>query len=313
MCYVYTRSQINRMQGLLFWAGLLVLLTGLVWLAVVLVTQGVEQAGTWASVLSTGLTLTGALSTLATWWWRRVAAGQLAGGQRPSEATNKAECTAPSNATGDPAEETTSQRGPPVEKDESPPSLHVSSVWRRRALAIAGGVLVLAVALIIGVFLGEEAVPSTVGRAAPGAPGIRPGAGSIAPDQERRHGPLVLVPGQVADLDSRAPNWGVQLAPGSAEADIEFGLADHALHGAHRASIAILPPGSIGTLTECANEQNYGVTLATANIRPGQLVCDITGDNRVPLLRIVDVQHDATAIPDQITFDAAVRVQPHKS
>lgn len=69
------------MQGLLSWAGLLVLLAGLVWLAVVLDTQGVDWASAWASVLSTGLTITGALITLATWWWRRPAAGQLAGGQ----------------------------------------------------------------------------------------------------------------------------------------------------------------------------------------------------------------------------------------
>ncbi|MBV9729735.1 MAG: hypothetical protein JO309_10115 [Pseudonocardiales bacterium] len=310
---MHTRWQVNRMLGLLFWVGLLVLLAGLVWLAVVLFTQGVEQAGTWASVLSTGLAITGALITLATWWWRRVATRQFAGGQRPSEATNKAERTAPSNETGELAEETTSQRGLPVEQAEGSPGLQLSSV-RRRALAIAGGVLVLAVVLISGVFLGREVVPSTVGQAVFGPPGpSRPGVGGIAPEQERRHGPLVLVPGRVADLDSLASDWGIQLAPGPAEADIEFGLADHALHGAQHASIAILPPGSIGTLTECAHEQNYGVTLAAANIRPGQLVCDITGENRVALLRIVDVQYDATAIPDQVTFDAAVRVQPHKS
>jgi fucose permease len=60
--------------------GLLVLLGGLLWLAVVLATQGVERAGSWASVLGVGAAITGAVITLVTaWLQQRPAVSELAG------------------------------------------------------------------------------------------------------------------------------------------------------------------------------------------------------------------------------------------
>ncbi len=85
------------------------------------------------------------------------------------------------------------------------------------------------------------------------------------------------------------------------------------MHGNQNADIAVLPRGSIGTFRECALEQDYGVTLTASRIRPGQLVCNITSQNRVALLRIIDVQHTTDGTPDQITFDVVVWVSPHKS
>jgi len=153
-------------------------------------------------------------------------------------------------------------------------------------------------------------LPATASAAS--APGAPPRA-SVLPEPERRHGPMVVAPGQVADLDAMAPGWAITTAPGSAADDIWFSITDHALHGNRNADIAILPAGRIGTFDDCALEQNYGVDLAAPRIRPGQLVCDITSQQRVALLRIVDVQYTADRTPDQITFDVVVWVRLHKS
>lgn len=63
------------MLGLAFGGGLLVLLAGLVWLAVVLRTRGVDRANTWAGVVGVDLALAVALVNLVTWWlrWRAAA------------------------------------------------------------------------------------------------------------------------------------------------------------------------------------------------------------------------------------------------
>jgi len=139
------------------------------------------------------------------------------------------------------------------------------------------------------------------------------GAAPVPADPERRHGPLVIAPGEVADLDSLAPDWGIREAPGPAGADLWFGVTDHALHGDRDANIAVLPTGSTGTLTECGRDQDYGVTMAAGDIRPGRFVCDLTDQNRIALLRITDVRYAADGAPDQITFDAGVRVQLHQN
>jgi hypothetical protein len=135
----------------------------------------------------------------------------------------------------------------------------------------------------------------------------------LTPEPERRSGLLVLLPGEVADLDSTAADWGVVKAPGNELDDVWFSDTDYGLHGNRNADIAILPAGSVGTFDECALEQNYGVTLDPAHIRPGQLVCNITSDNRVALLRIVDVQYTQRGTPDQITFEVVVWVKLHKT
>jgi len=77
--HVHTRGWGDRGLDLAFGAGLLGLLAGLVSLTVVLVTLGVERAGTWASVLGTSLALAGALVALVTRWW-----GQRAAARQPA-------------------------------------------------------------------------------------------------------------------------------------------------------------------------------------------------------------------------------------
>lgn len=56
----------DRVVRLVRVAGLLVLLGGLVWLTVVLIIQGVDRAGSWASVLGVGVAIVGMLVTLMT-------------------------------------------------------------------------------------------------------------------------------------------------------------------------------------------------------------------------------------------------------
>jgi hypothetical protein len=74
-----THRRGDHTLGLAFWVGLLALLGGAVLLLIVLGTQGVDRAATWASVLGTGLAITGALVTLVTWRLRqRAAAGRPA-------------------------------------------------------------------------------------------------------------------------------------------------------------------------------------------------------------------------------------------
>lgn len=134
-----------------------------------------------------------------------------------------------------------------------------------------------------------------------------------AAQPERRSGRLTLLPDQVADLDSTAPDWGVRRSPGNADDDVWFGDEDHAFHGVRNADIAVLPPGSAGSFDECALEQDYGVTLSAQDIRPGRLVCDITSGNLVALLRVTNVQDDAHGLPDEITFQVTVWRTPHRT
>ena len=204
-------------------------------------------------------------------------------------------------------------------QDQQAPEPHVGTRRRRpRRLAIAAAAAAAMAVLTAGIFL----MPAQR-HPAPRPPATLPSASATAGNSqpadlvpERRHGLLVLAPGQVADLDtpaSRAPGWGIADAPGSADDDIWFSSTDHALHGNQNANIAVLPAGSAATHSDCALEQDYGVTLDASRIRPGQLVCDITSDNRVALLRVTDVRRTANGTPDQVTFDVTVWVPPHKT
>jgi hypothetical protein len=189
---------------------------------------------------------------------------------------------------------------------------------RPRRLAIAVAAAAAVPTLTAGILL----VPGPR-HPAPHPPATLPSTSAAAGSSQpadlvpvRRQGLLVLAPGQVADLDtpaSRAPGWGIVNEPGSAADDIWFSSTDHALHGNQNANIAVLPAGSAATHSACALEQDYGVTLDAPRIRPGQLVCDITSDNRVALLRITGVRHAANGTPDQVTFTVTVWVPPHKT
>ncbi|MGH3427042.1 MAG: APC family permease, partial [Mycobacteriales bacterium] len=80
----------NRVLSLAFGAGLLALLVGLVLLAVVLCTKDLPQAAAWSSVLSTGLAIAVALTTLVTrWLTKRAAAGQRAGSEQVARAAQE--------------------------------------------------------------------------------------------------------------------------------------------------------------------------------------------------------------------------------
>ncbi|MFD5540931.1 helix-turn-helix domain-containing protein [Streptomyces sp. NPDC127079] len=181
---------------------------------------------------------------------------------------------------------------------------------RRRRHVLAGGAfLVVVCTAIAGAVLRPH--PQTASRLS--LPASHVPSQVPAPEPERRHGPLVMVPGRVVDLDSLAPSWAEQTSPGTATDDVEFTYKEHELVGVRNADVAVLLPGSVGTFQDCALEQDYGVALSAAAIKPGTMLCDITSDNRVALLRIVDVQRDASGLPDQVTFDAVVWVPPHKT
>ncbi|WP_331743068.1 helix-turn-helix domain-containing protein (plasmid) [Streptomyces sp. NBC_01136] len=193
-------------------------------------------------------------------------------------------------------------------------------LWRSSA-AIAGAAAVagLGVAALLG--FGTHPAARAVGtrpavlRSPTALPaGRQSTAASVAtPEPERRHGPLVLVPGTVVDLDSRTPDWAVRTAPGSGDDDIEFTSSDHVLTGLGNADMAVLPSGDVGTFDQCALEQNYGVQLRASAIRPGVLLCDITTHDRIALLRVTNVQRDADGTPDQVTVDAVVWTRLHKN
>ncbi|MCA1694428.1 MAG: hypothetical protein LC749_06730 [Actinobacteria bacterium] len=80
----------DRVRSLVSLAGLLALLGGLVLLVVVPVTQGVDQASTWAGVLSGYLAIAGALVTLARWRHKqRAAAGEPARSNQVAQAAQE--------------------------------------------------------------------------------------------------------------------------------------------------------------------------------------------------------------------------------
>lgn len=193
--------------------------------------------------------------------------------------------------------------------------------WRRGAVAVVAA----GAATVAGIGFGTHPAPRAAAHAAvlhsPAATSATTPAGGhlpaaapapATPEPERRHGPLVIVPDTVVDLDSLNTDWAVRASPGIAEDDIEF-TSDHTLTGLGNADMAVLPAGDVGTFDECALEQDYGVEIPAPAIRPGVLLCDITTQDRVALLRVIDVQHDASGTPDQVTFDVVVWVRLHKS
>lgn len=198
---------------------------------------------------------------------------------------------------------------PPPKPDPAEPPGPAAPRRRRRWPLLAGGASLLACAATAGLLL------TSYGQVLPrrSLPASSVPSQLPTPEPERRHGPLVMVPGRVVDLDSLAADWAEQASPGTAADDVEFTYKERELVGVRDADIAILPPGSIGTFKECALEQNYGVALNAADLAPGKMICDITSDNRVALLRILDVQRDAGGLPDQVTFDAVVWVAAHKT
>ncbi|MCO5998452.1 hypothetical protein [Actinoallomurus rhizosphaericola] len=134
---------------------------------------------------------------------------------------------------------------------------------------------------------------------------------TVTPDTQRRAGPLVLQPGRVVDLDSLAPDWQLERAPGSAVADLEFTDTYRSLTGGHGDSnLGILPPGSVGTRKECSLLQDTGITVQPARIRPGLMICALTNGHHRALLRVTDVQQD-TGRPDIITFQIIVWAKLH--
>ncbi|MFJ9903720.1 helix-turn-helix domain-containing protein [Streptomyces sp. NPDC101152] len=203
--------------------------------------------------------------------------------------------------------------GPALPPPASPPP---RSWWRGRwgAVLAVGAGAALAAGISAGALPGADSDPVTAGGARPlvhrSATAAQPPA--VTPEPERRHGPLVMVPGRVVDLDSLAPDWNVRTSPGFPHHDMEFTDSDHLLTGLGNADMAVLPAGDVGRFDECAREQHYGVELRAPAIRPGVLLCDITSEDRVAMLRVTDVQRDPTGTPDQVTFDVVVWVRLHQ-
>ncbi|MEV7385623.1 hypothetical protein [Streptomyces sp. NPDC091215] len=142
--------------------------------------------------------------------------------------------------------------------------------------------------------------------------GTSTGTGGTVVDEVpvRRRGTLQLVPDQVVDLDSTARGWGVTGDPGPPSADVEFESA-RALTGLRNADMAVLPPGKAGTFTDCADEQDYGVKLAASGIVTGRVLCDITSDDLVAMLRITGVRKDEAGAPDRVSFRVVVWNRRH--
>ncbi len=208
--------------------------------------------------------------------------------------------------------------GPPAEHPAAAAQAPVRARRARLWAAIGAGGAAVAVAAVLAAGLGTgthgtaHAKTPATHQAPPHAstPASAPAA-TAAPDARRRAGPLVLPAGQVADLDSLAPDWHQESAPGSAVADIEFTSTYHSLTGGQGDSnLGILPPGSTGTRKECSLLQNTGIVVHTAQIRPGLMICALTNDHHIALLRITDV-HQAGAQPDTITFQVIVWTKPH--
>jgi hypothetical protein len=84
---VHTHRWGDRVFPLVRVAGLLIFGGGLVWLIVVVATQGLEGAGRWTPVLSVAVAITGAVFTLVIpWLQQRPAVGQLAGAEQLTRA-----------------------------------------------------------------------------------------------------------------------------------------------------------------------------------------------------------------------------------
>ncbi|WP_433187431.1 helix-turn-helix domain-containing protein [Actinoallomurus sp. CA-150999] len=199
----------------------------------------------------------------------------------------------------------------PAEDGAAPPE---GGQRRVRRLAWAVGVGSVLLATIGAVSFGPGR--STKAHAVPGSrvtSRSAAAAGRDAPVPVRRHDTLVMIPGRVADLDSESAGWDEQPDPGPSGANIWFDAHDHALHGVDDNDIAVLPAGNGGGFWPCALEQNYGVTVAAPDIRPGRILCGITAANRVAQLRVTGVQHDPSGLPNRVTFDVTVWVPLHKT
>jgi hypothetical protein len=183
--------------------------------------------------------------------------------------------------------------------------------WPPEWLFGAGAALLAIVATLLGVSRPSAPPVAAHPPASPAAAPASAAHGPGAPVAIRRSGTLTMAPGEVADLDSMTADWAEQPEPGPATADIWFGATDDSLHGVGNNDIAVLPPGQAGGFWPCALEQNYGVTLVAAAIRPGKILCGLTAADRVAELQVTGVHHDAGGLLDQVTFKVTVWVPRH--
>ncbi|MFI1801150.1 hypothetical protein ACH427_27900 [Streptomyces sp. NPDC020379] len=174
---------------------------------------------------------------------------------------------------------------------------------------------VLAIALIATATLAGAAIALHVGTSAksPSAEVSTPSGKPVDSPAEtiRRHSPLTMRPGQSADLDPTA--WPLHRAPGTEADDIEFTLADQRLTGSHDSVLAWFPEGSAASRRTCAIQQEYGISVPTADLRTGLRLCVLTDRRHLALLQVTEVRLDADGTPERITFDATVWERPHQS
>ncbi|WP_316777344.1 hypothetical protein [Streptomyces sasae] len=197
----------------------------------------------------------------------------------------------------------------------SPDAVPASSGRRPRRLvrAVAASCVVLAAtagALAVARDDGHQPTHRPSGAGTSTGTGADTGGTVVDEVPVRRQGTLQLVPDQVVDLDSMARGWGVTGDPGPPSADVEF-ESGRALTGLRNADMAVLPPGKAGTFTNCADEQDYGVKLAASAIRTGRVLCDITSDDLVAMLRVTGVRKDETGAPDRVSFRVVVWNRRH--
>ena len=229
--------------------------------------------------------------------------------------TIKAQLSQPIEPLSDQTDNLNCDAAPPGHRPESGTAVRVFSVRRRRVpwlAAITTGLVIVVGSVIVNLSRsdGAHASPPNGLSPLPSRTASVPLPSSVP---VRRQGVLVMIPGRVADLDSLAPDWDEQPDPGPSTADIWFDEQDHALHGVGQNDIAVLPSGSLDGFWPCAREQNYGAKLDAPDIRPGRVLCGLTAGNRVAQLSIINVQDDASGLPELVKFGVIVWVPLHKT
>jgi hypothetical protein len=198
----------------------------------------------------------------------------------------------------------------------------------RRTLIIAGVVALIAAvagALALTANSGHASAPrasgasgtagttsATAGPTGTGGPTPAPGASTgfvipapatAAPSSTfavRRFGQVVLDAGQRVDLDAPGGRPWPKATSGDVPYDLEFTLAYRTLSAAGTASTGaslaeIKNPGY--TYDDCRNTGRYGVSVPTADIRPGTEFCLITDQNHRSLGVVQAVRFDANKQP----------------
>lgn len=207
-------------------------------------------------------------------------------------------------------------QGKPAQGSEREKPHRPALRWPVAVGAVAASVSAV-VALLTFVVNREHGAPSVGPNGTAGPTGVASSAsGSAGPSNVpdapvRRQGTLVMLPNQVADLDTTAGDWSVTSHPSVPADDLWFDGRRIEFEGARHGRIGVMASGATVDHDVCAHWTIYGQVLTRSEMTVGRQMCVLTGEQHVAVLKLTAVHDDVSGLPDELTFHVTVYAPIH--